>query len=79
MTNGETHPRFRWAVLAAAIAGCLTVQMTSLAPAPVLPQIAADFGVDVGTASNYVNTTFLFTGCLWGCFWEASSATGSAS
>ncbi len=66
MTVRETHSRFRWAVLAAAMAGCVAVQMTSLAPAPVLPQIAADFSLDVGTASNYINTTFLFTGCLVG-------------
>lgn len=66
MTDREAHPRFRWAVLAAAVAGCLAVQVTSLAPAPVLPQIAAEFSLDVGTASNYVNTTFLFTGCLVG-------------
>ena len=32
--------------------------------APVLPQVAGSLNIDLGTASNYVMTTFLFSGCV---------------
>jgi MFS family permease len=64
MSDSASYPRFRWLVLIAAVIGYVTLQVTNLAMAPVLPQIAASLNINLGTASNLVMTTFLFSGCI---------------
>ena len=55
---------FRWLVLISAILGYIVLQLTNLSMAPVLPQVAASLNLDLGTASNLVMTTFLFSACV---------------
>ena len=64
MTDSAEYPRFRWLVLISVIIGFITLQVTNLSMAPVLPQIAASLNINLGTASNLVMTTFLFSGCV---------------
>lgn len=55
---------FRWLVLTVAILGYIVVQISNLCVAPVLPQIAASLNIDLGSASNLVMTTFMFSSCV---------------
>ncbi len=55
---------FRWLVLISAILGYVTLQVANLSMSPVLPQVAASLNLDLGTASNLVMTTFLFSACV---------------
>lgn len=55
---------FRWLVLISAILGYITLQVANLSMLPVLPQVAASLNLDLGTASNLVMTTFLFSACV---------------
>jgi MFS family permease len=55
---------FRWLVLISAILGYIVLQLANLSMAPVLPQVAASLNVNLGTASNLVMTTFLFSACV---------------
>ena len=64
MNQSIEYPRFRWLVLAAvfvAFAGC---QVTGMAVSPVLSVIAASLHIDMGTASNLVLTSSVFSGSL---------------
>jgi MFS family permease len=64
MNQSADYPRFRWLILISAVLGYITLQVTNLAVAPVLPQIAKSLNMNLGTASNLVMTPFLFSGCI---------------
>ena len=64
MSDSGPFPRSRWLVLLAAVLGCMSSQLTNVAMAPVLPQIAASMNINLGSATNAVMTTFLFSGCV---------------
>jgi MFS family permease len=64
MNDSVQYPGFRWLVLTSAVLGFITVQLANLSMAPVLPQVAENLKINLGTASNLVMTTFLFSGCV---------------
>ena len=64
MTDSVQYPRSRWLVLIAAVISYISLQVTNLAMAPVLPQIAASLNINLGSASNLAMTTFLFSGSI---------------
>ena len=63
MEQSVQYPRFRWFVLVAGVLGYISMQVTNLAIAPVLPQIAKDLSIDMGAATNLM-TAFLFSGSI---------------
>jgi MFS family permease len=43
----------------------MSSQLANVSMAPVLPQVAASLNINLGSASNAVMTTFLFSGCAF--------------
>jgi MFS family permease len=58
------YPRFRWLVLAAVVVAFTGCQVTGLSVAPVLSLIAGSLHINLGTASNVVLTSSVFSGSL---------------
>jgi MFS family permease len=63
MNESVQYPRFRWLVLVSAVLGYISMQVTMLSFAPILPQIARDLAVDIGAATNLM-TAFIFSGAV---------------
>ncbi len=63
MNETAQYPRFRWLILIAAVTGYISMQIILLSFAPILPQIALDIEVDMGTATNLM-TAFVFSGAI---------------
>ena len=64
MDQSVQFPRSRWLVLLACVIGCISTQVTNLCMAPVLPQIADSLHINVGSATNWVMTPYLLSGCV---------------
>jgi len=64
MNDSNQYPSSRWLILISAVLGYITLQVANLSMAPVLPQVADNLNINLGTASNLVMTTFLFSGCV---------------
>ncbi|MBF0550022.1 MAG: MFS transporter [Deltaproteobacteria bacterium] len=61
--NSAEYPRYRWLILVSAIIGYVTMQVTNLCLAPILPQVARDLAVNIGVATNLM-TAFLLSGAV---------------
>jgi MFS family permease len=57
------YPHFRWLVMIAAIIGYITIQITNLCIAPILPQIAENLKTNLGDVTNLM-AAFLFSGSI---------------
>lgn len=60
----QGYPSFRWLVLILATLTYISLPLVQLSVAPLVPVIAASLNTDVGTATNVLITSFLFSGCV---------------
>lgn len=63
MKEPAHYTGFRWLILISAMLGNVAMQVTNLAIAPILPQIAQSLSIDMGAATNLM-TAFLFSGAI---------------
>ncbi len=59
MNDSNTYPAMRWLVLLGGAIAVLAGNMYIISFAPILSNIAADLGVDIGTATNFMSMFML--------------------
>ena len=59
MNEADRYPRNRWFVLLAACLGTAAFQISMIAYAPLLSEIAKSLGVDMGAATNLMTAFVL--------------------
>ncbi len=63
MTDQSGFPRYRWAVLAALLVGSATFAVHLIFMAPILPEIAKNLNIDMGSAANLF-TIYVLAGSI---------------